>query len=57
MNKKDISWKEVRLLWRQFDPIGVYTPDFDWPEDEYDDYVTETQQLLRENADYHTLLT
>lgn len=31
---------ELRVLWRQWDPIGVYgNTGSDWPPDEYDNYL------------------
>ena len=52
----NLKWDQIRLLWREFDPIGVYGEESDWPEDEYDSYVTETYQLLEDKASERVLL-
>lgn len=44
-------WKELRDLWNEFDPIGVF--DFDpseWPLDEYESYCGPSMRLLEQNA-------
>ncbi len=47
--------QELKTLWNQFDPIGVYGPHSKWHEDEYELYVAETLRLLEEGADYKKL--
>ena len=43
--------KEIRALWRDFDPIGVYaSPDSECPPDEYDNYLGPCLQLLERRA-------
>ena len=43
--------KEIRALWRQWDPIGVYTsPDSACPPDEYDSYLGPCLRLLEQQA-------
>jgi len=43
--------KEIRALWREFDPIGVYAnPDSGCPPDEYDNYLAPCLRLLEQDA-------
>ena len=43
--------KEIRALWREWDPIGVYLdPESDWPPDEYDSYLAPCLRLLEHQA-------
>lgn len=43
--------KEMRALWREWDPIGVYCmPGSDWPPDEYDSYLAPCLRLLEQQA-------
>jgi hypothetical protein len=43
--------KEIRALWREFDPIGVYaSPDSGCPPDEYDNYLAPCLRLLEQRA-------
>ena len=43
--------KEIRALWREFDPIGVYaSPDSGCPPDEYDNYLAPCLRLLEQHA-------
>ena len=42
---------ECRQMWKDFDPIGVYHLDGDWPEDEYDSYALQSVSLLVKRAD------
>ena len=39
---------EIRQLWAEWDPIGVY--DADWGPDEYDNYLGPSLRLLEEGA-------
>jgi len=48
--KGNKNWYAVRLLWIEFDPIGVLGPDSDCPSDEYDSYVQPTLRLLEDNS-------
>lgn len=49
MNSKEL-WKEVdRILWEEWDPIGVN--DYGGPDDEYRSYVPSIVKLIQENAD------
>jgi hypothetical protein len=44
-------WGRVRsILWREWDPIGVYEPDSEW-DDEYDSYVPHIFRLAVEGCD------
>lgn len=49
--------KKIKTLWIEFDPIGVYKFGIDWPDDEYNDYVIPTYELLKNNASYQELET
>jgi hypothetical protein len=40
----------IKILWREFDPIGVYVPGSEWSDDEYDSYIMPTYELLKKNA-------
>lgn len=43
--------KEIRVLWHEWDPIGVYSdPESDWPPDEYDSYLGPCLRLLEQQA-------
>ena len=45
--------QELRIMWNEFDPIGVYDTHFkaeSWQQDEYDDYVSKTLSLLVSGA-------
>jgi hypothetical protein len=42
-------YAEGRKLWNEFDPIGVFVIDEDWPEDEYEGYVGPSLRLVIEN--------
>jgi hypothetical protein len=41
-------YSEARDLWNEFDPIGVFQIDNEWPKDEYDGYVGPTLRLIIE---------
>jgi hypothetical protein len=49
---KDLSRqriKEIRALWREWDPIGVYRdPESDCPPDEYDSYLGPCLRMLEQ---------
>jgi hypothetical protein len=40
----------VRSLWYEWDPIGVFSIDSDWPADEYDSYLGKTLRILESGA-------
>jgi hypothetical protein len=43
--------KEIRALWREWDPIGVYKdPESDCPPDEYDNYLSPCLRLLEQKV-------
>ena len=45
-------WKRIRtILWREWDPIGVYEPNSEW-DDEYDSYVPHIFRLAIEGCDH-----
>ncbi len=49
--KQKRFYKEVaRILWEEWDPIGVYDENNEW-NDEYDSYVPHTFKLALNNAD------
>ena len=41
----------IRELWCEWDPIGVFQIDPNWPRDEYDAYVEPTLHLLEAGVD------
>jgi len=43
-----MRYREGRDLWNEFDPIGVFQIDGDWPKDEYESYVGPTLRLVIE---------
>lgn len=47
-------YKELRELWCEWDPIGVFADD-DWPGDEYDSYLSSTLRLLENGAGKHEI--
>ena len=55
MNKELQKLKDIKRLWMEFDPIGVYQLGSDWPDDEYDTYVVSTLHLLEQGASFDTL--
>ena len=44
-------YAEGRKLWNEFDPIGVFTIDKDWPQDEYQGYVGPSLRIMEEGQD------
>lgn len=49
--KQKSFYKEIaRILWEEWDPIGVNDGDNEW-NDEYDSYVPHTFKLALDNAD------
>lgn len=42
-------WREIRDLWNEWDPIGVYPAD-GGPEDEYESYLGPSLRLLEQKA-------
>lgn len=45
----------LKTLWNQFDPLGVYSPGCDWPDDEYEMYIHQTMYLLDQGAGFNEL--
>ncbi len=43
MNKK----KSFCILWRNFDPIGIYGPGCTFPDNEYNSYANASYELLK----------
>jgi len=43
-------YRELRDLWNEFDPIGVFDGSDEWPLDEYEDYCGPSLRLLEQNA-------
>jgi hypothetical protein len=52
LNKKEKElYKHIaRILWKDWDPIGVYNEEDEW-DDEYDSYVPSVFRLAIENRD------
>ncbi len=48
-------WDDLKRLWNNFDPIGVFIIDSDWPDDEYHPYIIPTYTLLSKNADFNKI--
>jgi hypothetical protein len=49
-------WLELRSLWNEFDPIGVYgSKESDWPLDEYESYCGPCMRLLEQGTKDHEL--
>ena len=46
---------DIKRLWIEFDPIGVYGPGSDWPDDEYNSYLGLTLELLEHNASFEQI--
>ncbi|MCH9609207.1 MAG: hypothetical protein S4CHLAM45_04300 [Chlamydiales bacterium] len=44
MDKK----KSFRILWRRFDPIGIYGPGCTFPDNEYNAYADYSYELLKD---------
>lgn len=56
ISKESATYKELKNLWDQFDPIGVYIKeDSDCPDDEYESYILPTFELLKQKADFNKL--
>jgi hypothetical protein len=55
ISKDSKIYQELKNLWNNFDPIGVYTEDADWPDDEYESYIIPTLELLENNATFDQL--
>jgi hypothetical protein len=50
-NEQSRQVREICTLWREWDPIGVYTgPDSGCPPDEYDNYLAPCLRLLEQHA-------
>jgi hypothetical protein len=50
-------WNELKNLWNQFDPIGVFNINSDWPNDEYHSYILPVYILPIRNADFNEIRT
>lgn len=49
--KQKLLWVRIRaILWKDWDPIGVYKEDAEW-DDEYDNYVPHIFRLALEGRD------
>ena len=46
---------ECTQAWNEFDPIGVYDGDDNWPGDEYEAYARQSVGLMRSGADLYKL--
>lgn len=46
---------ECIQMWDEFDPIGVYDGDNDWPKGEYDSYARQSVSLMHSGADLYKL--
>jgi len=60
LNKEDSRQriKEIRVLWREGDPIGVYlNPESDCPPDEFDSYLVPCLRLLEQQSPTEELAT
>ncbi|MFC3195180.1 hypothetical protein ACFODZ_13085 [Marinicella sediminis] len=61
MNKKlnkveqELSTRVASILWKDWDPIGVYNEQAEW-DDEYAGYVPSTVKLLLEGCDTYKML-
>jgi hypothetical protein len=51
-NEKLLYKRVARILWKDWDPIGVYNENDEW-DDEYDGYVPSVLNLLIEGRDSH----
>jgi hypothetical protein len=52
--EKELYKKIARILWKDWDPIGVYNEEDEW-DDEYDSYVPSIFSLLIEGKDEHKI--
>ena len=52
--EKELYKKIARILWKDWDPIGVYNEDDEW-DDEYDGYVPSIFTLLTEGCDKYKI--
>ena len=43
-------WRQLRDLWNEFDPIGVYIDDTSFDLDEYSNYCGPCMRLLEQDA-------
>lgn len=55
ISRESRVYRELKDLWNQFDPIGVYGEDSDWLDDEYESYIIPTFAFLEKKADFNTL--
>jgi hypothetical protein len=53
-NEKLLYKRVARILWKDWDPIGVYNENDEW-DDEYDGYVPSVFTLLIEGRDAHKI--
>ncbi len=55
-NKENAQWwHELKILWNQFDPIGVLGAYSDWPDDEYESYIAPTFTRLEKEESFDQL--
>ena len=52
--EKELYKRVARILWKDWDPIGVYNEEDEW-DDEYDGYVPSVFNLLIEGRDTHKI--
>jgi hypothetical protein len=52
--EKELYKRVARILWKDWDPIGVYNEDDEW-DDEYDGYVPSIFSLLIEGRDVYQI--
>ena len=52
--EKELYTRVARILWKDWDPIGVYNEDDEW-DDEYDSYVPSIFSLLIEGRDSYKI--
>ncbi|MCW8880327.1 MAG: hypothetical protein OQK04_15850 [Kangiellaceae bacterium] len=48
--QKELFKRISKILWKDWDPIGVYNPEDEW-DDEYDSYVPHLFRLAMEDKD------
>ncbi len=53
-NEKKLYKRVARILWKDWDPIGVYNENDEW-DDEYDGYAPSVFNLLTEGRDAHKI--
>ena len=53
-NEKQLYKRVAKILWQDWDPIGVYNENDEW-DDEYDGYVPTVVRLLIEGRDANNI--